>query len=207
MTDITPYDYTKLNEIILFKGTENSDIIELTREGRYINLIKPKEQDKRYYRYDLKDKKFQRINFYKTTNDKITDVKVKNITGWFKDTRIITKDLHFGRLIIFAKHNYEFNKYKSPVRFIEQLGHKIITSIEQWEALGFKVQEMEDFFGDTLVGQNYDLRKKIYQGETQIKTGYWHRNITYYQSINIAPSDLSKELLQYIQKKYKTINY
>ena len=206
MTDITPYDYTKLDEIILFKGTENSDIIELTREGRYINLIKPKEQDKRYYRYDLKDKKFQRINFYKTTNDKITDVKVKNITGWFKDTRIITKDLHFGRLIIFARHNYEFNKYKSPVRFIEQLGHKIITSIEQWEALGFKVQEMEEFFGDTLVGQNYDLRKEIYQGETQIKSGYWHRNITYYQSINIAPSDLSKELLQYIQKKYTTVN-
>ena len=41
---------------------------------------------------------------------------------------------------------------KSPVRFIEQLGNKIITSIEQWEALGFKVEEMEEFFGEKLVG-------------------------------------------------------
>ena len=111
MTEALPYDYTKLDEIVLFKGNEYSDLIELTREGRYINLVKPKEKDKRYYRYDLKDKKFQRINFYKTTDDKITDVKVKNITGWFRNITMTTKDLHFGRLIIFAKHNFEFKQY------------------------------------------------------------------------------------------------
>ena len=203
---IKPYDYTKLNEIILFKGTEKSDIIELTREGQYINLKKPKEIDKRYYRYDLKNKKFQRINFYKTVDTKITDVSVKNITTWFTNTKIITKDLHFGRLIIFAKFNQEFNQYTNPVRFIEQLGHKIITSIEQWEALGFKVKEMEDFFGEHLKGREYDLRKDIYKGAENIPYPAWTRRITYYPSIKIAPSDLSKELLQYIQKNYTEID-
>ena len=206
MTDILPYDYTKLDEIVLFKGDEKSDLIELSREGRYINLIKPKEKDKRYYRYDLKDKKFQRINFYKTTDDKITDVKVKNITGWFRNTRMTTKDLHFGRLIIFAKHNFEFRQYKSPVRFIQQLGHKIITSIEQWEALGIKVKEMDDFFGDTLCGDSFDLRKEIYEGETKIRRDFWSSPIRYYHSIDIAPSDLSKELLQYIQENFEEID-
>lgn len=206
MTEVLPYDYTKLNEIVLFKGNEQSDLIELTREGRYINLIKPKEKDKRYYRFDLKDKKFQRVNFYKTRDDKVTDVKVKNITGWFRNTRITTKDLHFGRLVIFAKHNYHFKQYSSPVRFIEQLGHKIITSIEQWEALGFQVKEMNEFFGETLFGDGFDLRKKIYEGETKIKRRYWTTPISYYKSIDIAPSDFSKEVLSYIQKNYKEVD-
>ena len=199
-----PYDYTQLNEIILFKGKEDN-IIELSREGRYINLIKPKEVNKRYFRYDLKDKKFQRLNFYKTTEDKITDVPVKNITGWFKDSKIITKDLHFGRLILFAKFNSTFSRYKSPVRFIEQLGHKMITSIEQWEALGIKIKEVEEFFGDSLVGVNFDLRKDIYLGETHKGEYYWSR-ITNYCRLKIAPSDFTKELLKYIQENYKEID-
>ena len=202
--DEAPYDYTKLNEIILFKGEKDGDRIELSREKQYINLIKPKEQDKRYYRYDLNKKKFQRINFYKTVPDKITDVSVKNITNWFTKSQIITKDLHFGRLILFAKFNSEFSRYKSPVRFIEQLGHKIITSIEQWEALGFKVEEMEEFFGPKLIGHNKDIRKTIYEGEVNISS--WGGQLTYYGSITIAPSDFSKELLNYIKENFTEIN-
>lgn len=196
-----PYDYRKLNQIILFRGNSD-DIIELSRTGRYINLIKEKEAEKRYYRYDLKEKKFQRINFYKTIDDKITDVKTKNITGWFKDSQIITKDIHFGRLILFAKFNTKFSRYKSPVRFIEQLGSKIITSIEQWEALGFKVEEMEEFFGDRLVRGKDDIRKTIYEGEE--KCG-WGRLI-YYGSISLSPSDFNKEVLNYIKKHHEVIN-
>ena len=203
MTEYEPFDYTTLDEIILFKG--RGDLIELTREGRYINLIKPKEADKRYYRYDLKDKKFQRINFYKTVPNKTTDTKTENITGWFKDSQIITKDLHFGRLILFAKFNSQFNKYKSPVRFIEQLGNKIITAIEQWEALGFKIKEVEEFFGDHLVGRKYDMRKSIFEGETRPKN-YWYRPLEYYRYISIAPSDLNKELLNYIKENYTEID-
>ena len=201
MTNEEPYDYTKLTEIVLFKGPK--DTIELSREGRYINLIKQTEIDKRYYRYDLKDKKFQRINFYKTIEDKITDVKTRNITGWFKDCKIITKDIHFGRLIIFAKFNSSFNQYSSPVRFIEQLGNKIITSIEQWEALGFKVKEMEEFFGPRLIGTKKDIRKTIYEGEERCNN--WGR-ISYYGSIKLAPGDFSKELLNYIKKNYTEVD-
>lgn len=202
--DYEPYDYTKLDEIILFKGEEGGDTIELSRDGRYINLIKQKEISKRYFRYDLKDKKFQRINFYKTTDDKINDVKVTNITSWFKDCKIITKDLHFGRLIIFAKFNSEFSRFKSPVRFIEQLGHKIITSIEQWEALGFKIEEMEEFFGDRLVCYNKDIRKDIFLGEERCSS--WGGKLVYYKSITLAPGDFNKELLEYIKSKYTEIN-
>ena len=201
MTDDKPYDYTQLDEIILFKGPR--DTIELSREGRYINLVKQSEIAKRYYRYDLKDKKFQRINFYKTTDDKITDVKTKNITGWFKDCKIITKDVHFGRLIIFAKFNNSFCQYSSPVRFIEQLGHKIITSIEQWEALGFKVTEMEEFFGPRLKGSAKDIRKTIYEGEERCNR--WGR-IHYSGSIKLAPGDFSKELLNYIKENYTEVD-
>ena len=38
MTDDKPYDYTQLDEIVLFKGQR--DTIELSREGRYINIVK-----------------------------------------------------------------------------------------------------------------------------------------------------------------------
>ena len=202
MVTYEPYDYTKLDHIILFKG--DTDTIELSRTGRYINLIKPSEIEKRYYRYDLKDKKFQRLNFYKTTKDKITDVSVKNITGWFKDSQIITKDLHFGRLIIFAKFNSDFSMYRSPVRFIEKLGHKMITSIEQWEALGFKVKEMEEFFGDRLVSRDNDIRKTIYLGEEKLYK--WSTKLNYYGSITLAPSDFSKELLNYIKENYTEVS-
>lgn len=206
MTDVKPYDYTQLDEIILFKGKKGADVINLSRDGRYINLVKENEKNKRFFRYDLKTNKFQRLNFYKTTEDKITDVNIKNITGWFKDAKIITKDIHFGRLIIFAKHNSKFDIYKSPVRFIGKLGDKMITSIEQWESLGFKVQEMEEFFGDRLVGRDFDLRKKIYEGEETTRLGYFNRKIIYYGSISLAPSDFSKELLNYIKREYKEIN-
>ena len=205
--DDKPYDYTQLDEIILFDGS--GDIIELTREGRYINLIKPTEINKRYYRYDLKEKKFQRINFYKTTDDKITDVKVKNITKWFKDARIKTKDIHFGRLIIYAKFNNSFNMYKSPVRFIEKLGHKMITSIEQWEALGLKVKEMEDFFGPHLVSRHDDIREDIYKGKEFLKRYKWgHRSRpTFYGPFDLAPGDFSKELLEYIKNNYEQVDH
>ena len=141
MTENEPFDYTTLNEIVIFKGESGGDLVELSRDGKYINLVKPKEADKRYYRFDLQKKAFERINFYKTKPTKISEVRTENITKWFTNCRLITKDLHFGRLVVFAKYNRRFDNYSSPVRFVEQLGNKMITSIEQWEALGIKVEE------------------------------------------------------------------
>ena len=201
---IKPYDYTGLEEIIIFQGT---DLIELSRDKQYINLIKPSEKDKRYFRYDLQKKCFERINFYKTKPKKITETKTKNITQWFKNAHIITKDLHFGRLILFAKHNHEFERYSNSVRFIEQLGHLIIEAIEQWEALGFEVEEMTQFYGEFLgkgINSKKDYRKLIYQGI--IPETSWGYKRKFYGAMRIRPADLRKDLFQYIKKTYTKVN-
>ena len=74
------FDYTQLEEIIIFKGDTDSDVIEMSRDGKYINLKKNSEIDKKYYRFDLQKKSFERVNFYKTRDTKISPVNVKNIT-------------------------------------------------------------------------------------------------------------------------------
>ena len=203
------FDYTQLDEIIIFKGADNSDVIEMSRNGKYINLKKDSEINKKYYRFDLQKKIFERVNFYKTRDTKITPVNVKNITGWFKDCKIVTKDLHFGRLVLFARHNSEFGNYRSPVRFIEHLGHPLIESVEQWEALGLKVKEINEFFSSYLEKrycwysgkyQQNDYRKLIFLGEP---LGH---NFCFYGGSKIRPSDLSKELLTYIKENYDTVD-
>lgn len=202
------FDYTKLDKMVLFNGP--GDLIILKREGRYINLIKPIEQDKRYYRFDLKENVFERINFYKTKEDSVTQVKVKNITGWFKDAKIITKDIHFGRLILFAKYNDSFWKYSSPVRFIQQLGNKMITSIEQWEALGKKVACIDEFFNETLksarvaYGDWRDLREWVFTDQTKIDGRYTPR-ISSSGRLSVAPGDLKKEVRDYVIKNVDVI--
>lgn len=203
MTKNEPFDYTTLNEIVIFKGEPGGDLVELSRDGKYINLVKPKEVDKRYYRFDLQKKAFERINFYKTKPTKISEVRTENITKWFTNCRLITKDLHFGRLVVFAKYNRKFDNYSSPVRFVEQLGNKMITSIEQWEALGIKVEEVEKFFGEHLCKYHAgDYRKEIYLGTVPRQSWY----SMYTGGPFIAPSDLSKEVLSYIKKNIKEVS-
>ena len=204
---VEAFDYTQLDEIVLFDGC--GDLIELKRNGRYIDLIKPKEIEKRYYRYDLSEKKFERVNFYKTKETTYTEVKVRNITQWFTDCRMITKDLHFGRLIVFAKFNRRFDKYRSPVRFIEQLGHRIILSIEQWEALGIKLEPVEKFFGEHLQsvwvnGERKDLRKYVFTLDQNL-VGRKNPWLWFWDYIDVLPGDLSKELLEYVKNNYTII--
>lgn len=198
-----PYDYTQLSEIVLFDGDE---LIELSREKQYINLIKPSEIEKRYYRYNLQKKQFERINFYKTKPTKITPITVENARQWFTRAKIITKDLHFGRLILFAKHNSSFDKYSNPVRFIEQLGHPMIEATEQWEALGVEVQEMTQFYGDWLAQDELDFRKSIFEGKNPHYNWSPKLRRRFYGGVKIRPSDLRKDLLQYILKTYPVIN-
>lgn len=194
-----PYDVDNLEEIVIFEGTNPNEVIELSREGKYINLIKYGEEDKRYFRYNLQTEEFERINFYKTVPDKTTVVDVANITYWFSRARLITKDIHFGRLVVFAKNCYEFDRYSSPVRFVQQLGHPYIKNLEQWEALGVVIQDVEEFFGDKLVHTSYydgslvDNRKKIYEDK------YVCRHNIY---ITYSPSDCSKEVLDFIKNRH-----
>ena len=135
-----PFNIYELDEIVVFNG--KGDLIEFYREGKYLYLEKP-ENTKVKYRFNLQKNEFERLNFYKTTEDTITPVKVENMYQWFKDCKLVTKDLHFGRLAIFAKYNRYFDRFTSPLRFIEQLGSRVITNIEKWESLGFIVKEME----------------------------------------------------------------
>lgn len=194
MGEIKPYDVNKLDEIVIFKGT-NGQVVEISRDGKYINLIKQGEEDKRYFRYNLQTEEFERINFYKTVADKITPVNVENITYWFSGVRLITKDVHFGRLIVFAKNSSTFNRYKSPVRFVQQLGHPEIKCLEQWEALGIRFKEVEDYFGERMVRNYYsgvqDYRKDIYLDE------YTHaHNI----SITKSPAQCIKEVINHLKE-------
>ena len=199
-----PFDVNELDEIIVFNG--KGDLIEFYREGKYIYLIKPKEKSKRYFRFNLQTGKFERINIYKTVDNKITEVPTKNITFWFRDCKLVTKDIHFGRLVVFAKYNHYFDQYSSPVRFIEQLGSKVITNIEKWEALGVKVYETESFFSDHLVKTgnywgHYDWRKSIYLGDIprdfkSFFSGY----------LSYGPGDFNKNVLNHILKTYPMID-
>lgn len=193
MTKFSPYDVNQLEEIIIFDG--DRDIIELSREGKYINLIKESEYDKRYFRFNLQTSEFERINFYKTVDDKISKVSVENITYWFSGCKLITKDLHFGRLVIYAKNCYEFDRYSSPVRFVQQLGHRYIKNLEQWEALGVRIIDIDEWFGDKQVWEQYngniiDHRKDIYLGR------YVSRHSRY---VSNSPSECSKEILFHIK--------
>lgn len=198
-----PFDVDNLSEVIIFDGP--GDLIEFYRKGKYIYLEKPSEKSKRYYRFNLQTAEFERINIYKTVDNKVTTVPVKNITGWFKDCRLVTKDVHFGRLVVFAKYNRRFDKYSSPVRFIEQLGSTIITNIEKWEALGMKVYETEEFFSDHLVSDSYwgkfDHRKSVYFG--QVPRDYRH----YYSGyLSYAPGDFNKNVLDHIMRNFDMVD-
>ena len=173
-------DNSTENEFIeVFSHAGYEDIVEMEREGRYINLKKPNDS-KKYYRYDMVKKQFERINFYKTVDDKITPVSVKNITGWFKSIKLITKDKKFARLVIFNKYHWDYSNYRSPVRFIEMLGKSKSTYLEQWESLGIRFSDVDEWF------------KKVNSP---------HYFYSYHSiSINYPPSEVSKPLMKYIKK-------
>lgn len=210
-----PYNPYKLDQITIFKGKPNQPTIELSRTKQYINLIKEEEKNKRYYRLNLQTGKFERINFYKTVSDKITEVKVENITKWFSKCTLMTKDIHFGRLIIFAKYNRRFERYRNPVRFVEQLNNPMIKAIEEWEAIGIKLKEVENFFEDHLKDiriyingkiTKKDFRKAIYTGELDSQQNIYYYRLLYYGTISLRPSDIKKNVLDYIKKNYDIIS-
>ena len=63
--------------------------VYMNKDGRFIYLYK-KEEPNRYFKYDLADKNFYRVNIYKTRDDKVTKVKVPNIRKWFTKHQIVT---------------------------------------------------------------------------------------------------------------------
>lgn len=155
--------------------------IIMRKEGKYLTLDKPSDEGKSF-RYDLSTGEFERINYYKTRDIKYTPVKVSNITRWFTNCELYTDDGQFARLVIFLSKFGRLRKYKSAVRFIEQLDDKNGRAFEEWDRIGIRFDDIEKFFKD-------------------YKEGYYDNPYKYhYLNFNYRPSDFDKEKLNYIKK-------
>ena len=156
--------------------------ITMTHAGRYITLVKDTD-DKKEFRYDLATGEFERINHYKTKEDKITRCKVGSLTKWFTDCSLITEDPKFARLFAYAKDKSQ-RRYKSNARFIEMFATNKIAIIEQWLSLGIKFDKVEDAFN------------KLCGSPTYYSVSW--RDDSY---IHHKPSKYKKELLDYIRNE------
>ena len=157
------------------KGT-----IYMDKEGKYINLYKP-EEDKKYYRYNLADKSFYRINIYKTTGTKETKVKPENLRSWFYENKIVTTNPLFARVFLYNKSDGNLSSYKNPVRYIEAFNRLGAQALEEWYNMGVKFKEIEDMFNRAVKDD------KAYTGR------YYRHRIRY------RPSEFSKEVLRVIK--------
>lgn len=166
------YEY----ESITAKGT-----IVMEHEGRYITLRK-NEDKKKEFRYDLVTGEFERINHYKTKEDKITRTKASNITNWFTDCRLVSTDEKFTKLYLYAK-SHNRNNFRSIVRFIELFAKRNVQLMEQWLSLGINFDEIEDAF-NRLIG------KPTY-----------YSNFYSTSTLHYAPHEYNKELLEYIKEE------
>lgn len=162
-------------------------VIYMNKDGKYIYLYK-KEEPNRYFRYNLATKSFERVNIYKTTDNKISPVKPENLRYWFYLNQIVTTDPVFARVFLWNKASGYFIKYKNPVRYIEAFHTNSSQYIEEWYNAGIVLEDVEKIFQDT------------------IKNGYADSGRFYnYHKITVRPSDFDKQLLQII-KKIKTVS-
>lgn len=173
----------------LDKGT-NLEIMAV-REGRYIYLTK-KCDNKKEYRYDIKDGIFERINHYKTRDDKITPVKVENITGWFTDCSIFCTDKKFARLMIANKYHLNNYLYSSGVRFISTLSSAFSRNYEGWLSLGIKILDIE-----RNIDRCIEDEKKYYYNDRY--RPHFSSKLAYH------PKDCDKVTLKYIRENYTEI--
>lgn len=122
------------------------DTIVMKKEGKYLYLFKNSEKDTKYYRYDLSTHNFERVNIYKTVNDKYTPISVENLRKWFVNCQIVTDDEIFARVFIFNKANRRYAKYKNPVRYIDLIDTETSKAIEEWYRLGVSIREVEKVY-------------------------------------------------------------
>ena len=115
----------------------------MTKDKEFIYLEKEDEPNKQY-RYNLKNCGFERVNHYKTTGRKVTPVKVANITKWFKDCTLVTKEHKFARLFWFNKSHRLLRRYKSPVRYIQYFAKfKPTMAFEKWDAIDMHFSDVD----------------------------------------------------------------
>ena len=119
--------------------------IYMNKEGKYIYLYK-KEEPNRYFRYDLSDKCFYRINIYKTTGTKISKTKATNIRKWFYKHKIVTDDPVFARVFLYNKSDAYLSTYRNPVRYIEAFNRYGAQALEEWYNAGITLLDVEKMF-------------------------------------------------------------
>ena len=155
--------------------------INMVHEGRYIALRKDTDE-KKEFRYDLASGEFERVNHYKTKEDKITRVKAGSITTWFKHCKIVTEDEKFAKLYAYAKQSAP-NRYKSYVRFIEMFATNRLQIMEQWLSLDITFDKIADAY-NALIGQ------RTYYSRWSDDSQIYHE-----------PREYGRDLLKYIQEE------
>lgn len=174
----------------LYEGTDLE--IMAVRQGKYIYLTK-KSDERKEYRYNIVNGKFERINHYKTKEDKISPVRVKNITGWFTGCSIFCTDEKFARIMIANKFHSSNYNYYSAVRFIEALSSSFARNYEGWLSLGIKITDVEKSIDECV-----ENMKKYY---------YDDRYRPHFSTrISCHPQNCSKDVLRYIKDNYTEID-
>lgn len=164
-----------------YEPRDSRGTITMAHEGRYITLKKYGDA-KKEFRYDLSTGEFERINHYKTRDDKITRTQASNITSWFTDCLLVTEDEKFAKLYVYAQSKMNTN-FKSMVRFVELFAHKGIQIAEEWLSLGIKIDEIEELFNRKISGiVNYDIYVSSHK-------------------LRYSPNMYSKELIEHIKQK------
>lgn len=162
--------------------------IEIRKEGRYLYMNKPYADENKEYRMDLSNGVFERINHYKTTGTKISEVKVPNITKWFSGCSLFCDDDKFAKVILFNKYHAYYRKYSSPVRFVQTLADSNARTYEAWLSLGIDIT---------------DIKEGIER--CQKRSSWYYRN-EISDVLFIEPSDFSKDGLNYIKKHFKELS-
>lgn len=159
-----------------------AETIKMAHEGRYITLKKDSDE-KKEFRYDLSTGEFERINHYKTKDDKFTRTAAKNITSWFTDCKLVTEDEKFAKLYAYAKQSTD-RRYSSHVRFIEMFATHSVINMEQWLSLGINFDKVLDTF-NRLIGESTHYSN-------------WRDHSRIYH----APNEYSKDVLKYIKEEH-----
>lgn len=154
--------------------------VYMNKDGKYIYLYK-KEEPNRYFRYDLSNGNFYRVNIYKTVEDKITQVKIPNIRKWFSKHKIVTDDPVFARVFIFNKNDRRLARYKNPIRYIEAFSLYDAKALEEWYKADVRIVEIENMF------------------ESSQQNPHAHGG-RYYVRLDCRPCDLSKESLRFLKQ-------
>ena len=163
-----------------------------TKKGQYIYLTK-KDDDKKEYRYNIANGEFERINHYKTREDKISHVEVQNITGWFTDCSIFCTDEKFARVMIANKYHFNSCHYFSGVRFIEALNSNFARNYEGWLSLGIKITDIEERIDDCIKKEKQYYYTERYRPRFNV-------------ILNSHPKDCEKNVLNYIKDNYTEID-